>query len=152
MIVILIFYIPEGLETLAHWFEEKFSHNLIQKDSQSKLWFFVLLVTGIVICMPKLLRPIGSDKPGYRAASKWLMENTDPDDMLAVPDRRISFYAERKRIIYDTIIPKGSDYLIRITKDEKEEVDSDTIGQKVYSVNINNQKRNKKTLIIFKMK
>ena len=152
LIVILIFYILEGLETLAQWFEEKFSRNLILKNPQSKLWFSVLLVTGVVICMPKLLRPMGADKPGYRTASTWLMENTDPEDIIAVPDRRISFYAERKGLNYEIEVPKGAEYLVRIVNEGDEEMVSNGIGQKEYSVNINNQKQNKKKLVIFKMK
>ena len=152
LIVILIFYIAVGLEALAQWFEEKFSRNLIQKNQQSKLWFSILLVTGIVICMPKLLRPIGADKPGYRAASTWLKENTDPEDVIAVPDRRISFYAERTGLIYETEVPEAIEYLVRIVNEGDEEMVSNRVGQKEYSVNMNNQKRNKKQLVIFKMK
>ena len=109
-------------------------------------------MTGVVICMPKLLQPMGIDKPGYRAASTWLRENTNPQDVIAVPDRRISFYAERKGLIYETEVPEGAEYLVRIVNEGDEEMVSNRIEQKEYSVNANNQERNKKKLEIFKMK
>ena len=113
--------------------------------------FYILLAIGVVICMPKLLRPSGFDKQGYRAAAKWLRENTGKNDVIAVPDLRISFYAERKGLKYTTEIPKGAEYLIRTAESGEGEGNSDRVGLEKYSVNVNSRKKSGKKLLIYKM-
>jgi len=151
LVVFLVFYVPKGLEILARWFEDRFRRGRLQTNQQSQLFFFVLLAIGAVICMPKLLRPSGADKPGYRVAAKWLKENTGAEDVVAVPDLRISFYAERKGLKYATEVPEGAEYLVRIVGNEDEEEDSDSIGQEKYSVSVDNQRKSKKKLLIYRM-
>jgi hypothetical protein len=76
-----------------------------------------LLVIGIVICVPKLFRPIRIEKKGYRLAAEWLKENTTKEDVIAVPDIRISFYAERKGV---SQYEKGAKYVVKeVTSLEK---------------------------------
>jgi hypothetical protein len=113
-------------------------------------WFFILLMIGIVICLPKLLSRPGSDKPGYRTAAAWLKQNTSENDLIAVPDRRITFYAERKELIYETALFGKADYVVTIVKDENEVLDFVVNAQKQYSVWENERKKNKK-IVIYKM-
>ncbi len=149
LVVFLVLYIPEGLEIMAHWFEEKFRR--VQKDRESQRFFFILLAIGVVICMPKLLRSSGADKPGYRAAAKWLRENTGTEDVIAVPDLRISFYAERKGKKYTTEVPEGVDYLVGIVEGGEGVADYDGAGQEKYSVSVNERKKSGKKLLIYRM-
>jgi 4-amino-4-deoxy-L-arabinose transferase-like glycosyltransferase len=149
LVVFLVLYIPEGLEIMARWFEEKFRRGKTEQHPQRI--FYILLAIGVAVCMPKLLRPPGADKMGYRAAAKWLMENTGADDVIAVPDLRISFYAEREGLKYVEEIPEGVEYLVMIVKNQDQGEDSDKFGREIYSVSVNNRKKNGKTLLIYQM-
>jgi len=151
LVVFLVLYVPEGLEIMARWFEEKFRRGRVQTNRQSQRLFFILLLIGVIICMPKLFKPSGADKPGYRAAAKWLHENTGTEDVIAVPDLRISFYAERKGLKYMTEVPEGAEYLVRIVESGKVEADSDRVGQEEYSVNVDDREKGKKRLLIYRM-
>jgi hypothetical protein len=101
--------------------------------------------------MPKLLRPLGADKHGYREAAQWLKENTRQEDAVAVPDLRISFYAERKGIGYTTEIPEGTEYIVRIVRDEDEEALSGASAQKEFSARVEKRKKNEKRVVIYRM-
>jgi hypothetical protein len=148
-VVFLVLYIPEGLDIMARWFEERFRRG--QAGQQSQRFFYILLVIGVAVCMPKLLRPPGADKPGYRAAAQWLRENTGTEDVIAVPDLRISFYAEREGLKYVEEIPEGIEYLVRIVKNQDQGGDSDRFGREIYSVSVNNRKKGGKRLLIYRM-
>ena len=150
LVVFTIFYVPIGLEVSAGWLAGRFSKSTPASDQDRQRWFFILLITGIVICMPKLLRLSGSDKQGYRTAAAWLRENTAQDDLIASPDSRITFYAERKAIIYETTPSRKTEYAVAIVKDENEVPDFVDNAQKQYSVWENERRKNKK-LVIYKM-
>lgn len=158
LVVFTIFYVPIGLQVSAEWFANRFSparDGLRHKskpasDRDCRRWFFILLITGMIICLPKLLSRTGSDKPGFRVAAAWLKENTAPDDLIAVPDRRITFYAERKELIYETTFSSKADYVVTIVKDENEVPDFVGNAQKQYSAWENERKKNKK-IVIYKM-
>ena len=99
LIAFTVFYIPVGLQIISRWLERIFPFskqktNLFSKYKPS--WLFVLFLIGICICLPKLFRPIRINKQGYRDVAKWLNVNTSVKDVIAVPDKRISFYAERE--------------------------------------------------------
>jgi hypothetical protein len=119
LITFTIFYIPVGLHVIGNWLESKFPMNKQETDisrKKSGSWFLVLLLIGIGVCIPKLFRPIRIEKQGYRDAAEWLSKNTAATDIIAVPDKRISFYAEREGLAYDKNAPKGVKYIVKIVK------------------------------------
>ena len=112
LVVFMIFYVPIGICTLGDWLDGKF----FKKVGSG---FAVVLVTGIVICSPKLVRPLHYDKIIFRKAARWLAENTQDNDLVAVPDLRISFYSERKGVYYKQQEPvKNVQYIVRVLRDE----------------------------------
>jgi 4-amino-4-deoxy-L-arabinose transferase-like glycosyltransferase len=149
LIVLLIFYIPAGLEILAQWLAQRLSRDQTQNAQPSQRWFFILLAIGAAICTPKLLSPLGYDKQGYRDAAEWLRQNTKPEDVIAVPDLRISLYAERKGEVYATEIPKGTDYIVRIAGEQNEQKTPEEFGRKLFSARVEKRKRNKKQVEIY---
>jgi hypothetical protein len=150
LVVFTIFYVPIGLEISAGWLADLFSKSRPASDKDRRMWFFILLIIGTAVCLPKLLSRPGSDKPGFRAAAAWLMENTAQDDLIASPDSRITFYAERKAWIYETTLTKKTEYVVTIVKDENEVPDFVRNAQKQYSVWENEHRKNKK-IVIYKM-
>ncbi len=124
LVVFTIFYIPVGLEALASWLDKKFSKTmgrLFTFKANTDFWFLVLLVVGISICSPKLLRPIRMEKQNYRDAAQWLAKNTDENDIIATSDVRISFYGERKGIQYeDGPIHGESRYFVKVVKNSSQ--------------------------------
>jgi len=147
LVVFTIFYVPIGLQVLADWFANRFSKSQPASGKDCHRWFYILLIIGIIICLPKLLSRPGSDKPGYRTAAAWLKQNTAQDDLIATPDRRITFYAERKAIFYENSLPDKADYVVSVVENEAQKPDSTGTEQKLYSVWINKQK--KKKIVIF---
>lgn len=138
LVVFTIFYVPIGLEALAFWLDEKFS-----KKSNTDFWFVVLVVTGIAICTPKLLRPIRAEKQSYLEAARWLAKNTNEKDLIAVPDNRIGFYSGRQSVEYDDqAIPKEAKYVVKVFKNEKDVSSSEGMLQKkeVFSTEVKRRK------------
>jgi len=150
LVVFTIFYVPIGLEVSAGWLANRFSKSRAASEQDRRLWFFILLITGMVICMPKLLRLSGSDKQGYRTAAAWLKENTDREDLIAVPDSRITFYAERKGLIYDDAPLTRAEYVVIFVKNENEKPDFVKAAKEEYSVWVDKYKKSTK-LVIYKM-
>jgi len=109
LVTFTIFYIPTGIKIIASRLEVK----SLRENQRKGLWFIILIVIGIAICTPKLLRSSHNDKQIYREAAKWLAENTETDASIAVPDLRISFYAQRKGLKYDTkTLPADIQYIV----------------------------------------
>ncbi len=125
LLILPILYIPVGLQELAIWFEERFPRKVkfpSEINHDVRFWFMILFLVGISICVPKLFRPIRIEKQGYRAAAMWLKANTDSSDIVAVPDIRISFYAEREGFVYKNgNIPANAVYVVRISEGQKDE-------------------------------
>jgi len=114
MVVFTVFYIPVGLRVVARWIDRKTSKSNPVAHRNRQRWFFVLLAIGMTICIGKFARtiPLRWQKQGYLDAAKWLKENTDPEDIVAISPRtpRISFYAERTATLtqtYTSIISAG---------------------------------------------
>jgi len=93
-----IFFVPEGLRRVGLWFErivrargEMFSRAMRSKVRIST----ILLVLGIAICLPKLVKPIRWDKRYYLQAARLVAEVTEPDENILAFDQRICLYADR---------------------------------------------------------
>jgi hypothetical protein len=142
LVIFTIFYVPAGMEALASWLDKGLSKiidveqlwvwNLLKafdsimerlfgaKVTTDFFWFLVLLVIGIFICSPKLLRPIRIEKQSYRDAAQWLAKNTDEKDIIAVPDIRIGFYSGRRSVEYNgRAVPKEAQYVVKVFERKK---------------------------------
>jgi hypothetical protein len=120
LIVFSIFYVPIGLQVFAEWLSSRFTKGSLENNPKPQLWFFILVAVGVAICLPKLVRPLRIEKRGYREVSKWLKENTAEEDLIAVPDHRIGFYAERDISTSENKnVSKEIDYIVSLVKDEK---------------------------------
>jgi hypothetical protein len=150
LITFTIFYIPAGLGIVGNWLDNRFPMNKQKSDASKEKrfsWFLVLLLVGIAICLPKLLRPIRIEKQGYLDAAMLLKENTEPEDIIAVPDRRLYFYAMRKGLGYGKKIPKQAKYVVRIVKDEDEKPQWGKTVQERYSVWVDKREKKKRIVI-----
>ena len=110
--VFTVFYIPTGLKIIAEWLNGKKSQakqKAVIGEDKRLTWFGVLMVIGIGICLPKLFRPVGADKPAYIETCQWLRDNTNPDDVIAAADRRLYFYSDRKGFSYKKGVSKKED-------------------------------------------
>ena len=126
LLIIPILYVPIGLQELAIWCQKRFTKKIepsVATNRNERFWFLVLFLIGVSICVPKLLRPIRAEKQGYRAAAQWLKANTDMAATVAVPDKRISFYAERTGLVYeDENIPEKAEYIVKISQKQKDKL------------------------------
>ena len=148
IVVFTVFYIPVGLQIIARWLSRKISKGRLTIRKDRRHWFFILITIGIVICIGKLVRisPLRWEKQGYLDAAKWLKENTAKKDIVAVPDKRITFYAERKRFKYNKKVPKQAKYIVKIVETEDKEQNFDNSARKAYSEWVD--KRGKKKRIV----
>jgi hypothetical protein len=125
MLLFPILYVPVGLQESAIWLRQRFSAQAglsAATNCNERFWFLALLVMGVLICVPKLLGPIRSEKQGYKAAANWLKANTDSAARIAVPDKRISFYAERTEFVYeDQRVPENAEYCVKIFQKQKDQ-------------------------------
>lgn len=136
LVVFTVFYIPAGIGAMAKWWCGKTKKN---SPSDVSRMAFIFLAVGVAICLSKLLGNKGN-KTGYLAAAEWISANTAKDAVIAVPDSRIRFYAERKGIIIrkpeDWM--RGDYYVAIVEGDEKG-------GEVSYWVD---QERKKKKVIV----
>jgi 4-amino-4-deoxy-L-arabinose transferase-like glycosyltransferase len=142
-----VFYIPTGLYIIACWLtKKKFAQTLMAEENIRRL-FFVLMAAGIGICTAKLIgmTPLRWEKQGYRDVAEWLNKNTASTDIIAVPDKRIAFYAERQGIEYDgEEIPEQANYVVRIIKSGNEKSVFGKEAKEEYSTWMNRNKKNGK--------
>ncbi len=123
LLAVVIVYVPTGMQVIAGYFSQRCKRgtDAPRADDSARRWFVVLMAIGLVVCLPKLLRPIRSDKLLYRQASAWLKKNTPKEASIVEPDCRISFYAERKGLKWNSEkIPKKGDYAVKIFKSPDE--------------------------------
>jgi hypothetical protein len=151
LIVLTIFYVPAGLELIARRLSRirAFGSSRVGLTGNGRPhWFHILVAIGIGICLPKLLTPPYADKRSYLTAIQWLRENTRPEDVTAVPDSRLTFYAERRGLVYtNDVDPRRVDYIVRfIEKDAKAAVPTNWSQSRSLAVN----DRRGRTLIIYK--
>ena len=154
LVVLTIFYVPAGLHILGEWIGTLFSR-CVRKPcwagSAKLASLYVLLVGSLVTCLPRLIRPIHLEKQGYRDAAEWLTNNTAKSDIITVPDRRISFYAEREGYLYGNKVFERFTYALKIMGDENEEPNLGRPVQKKYSVLVDKRKKRGKKLVIYRM-
>jgi len=124
LVILLAFYLPGGLEVLAALLEKKHPLNKQKESKPAGIrlnWFWILVFTGTVICLPKLLTPLRIEKQAYRAAAQWIKENSNSEDVVLSPDHRINFYAERKMGEFSGgDIPNDVKYIVKKFKRQEE--------------------------------
>ena len=147
-----IFYVPAGLQVLSDWLTNMLSKLRLQTVQGRQLWFFVLFGVGVSICLPNLLKPIRMEKQSYRAVADWLRKNTHREDIIGVPDRRISLYAEREGLFYEEgKVPKEVKYIVKIAEQEgkNEKLNFGRTAKEEYSLWIDRGKTKK--LVVYRM-
>ncbi|MFB0524159.1 MAG: hypothetical protein ACETVZ_01375 [Phycisphaerae bacterium] len=133
LVVFTIFFVPIGLQVFGNWLRAMFSKSRLESNQDSHLWFFILVIAGLAICTPKLLTPIRSKKHSYREAAQWLTRHTEEKDIIAVPDTRISFYAQRKGLNWTAgQIPEQARYGVRIFEEDNQPTVSGQLGKVEY--------------------
>ena len=134
LLILLVYYAPVGLQKSAIWFRHIFSGNansISVAQRNEKLWFLILFFVGFFICVPKLLKPIRIEKQGNRAIAKWLETNTNSTDIIAVPDIRITFYAQRKAVVYENENIPSDAIVVKILKNPKDKAVLAELSDKV---------------------
>lgn len=118
--VFTIFFVPVGLQVLGREIDKLLCKTVCKNDRSeegTQRWFFILLVTGLAICVPKLFRPIRVEKKAYRLAAEWLKRNTNEDSVIAVSDSdpRMAFYSERKAVLVpQRVMPQNADFAMKV--------------------------------------
>jgi hypothetical protein len=149
LVVFTVFYLPVGLRLLSEWLAVKFFRGRLENGRKTQLWFCILVITGLALCASRLLRPIHADKNAYKAAAQWLKENTRENDLIAVFDKRISFYAEREGLVFDKNVPMGVRYAVTVVKNEDDNPDADTAVKKELSFSMDPKMTEK--IVIYKI-
>ena len=133
LVVFTIFFVPIGLQVFGNWLRAVFCKSRLESNQDSHLWFFILVIAGLAICTPKLLTPIRTKKHSYREAARWLTKHTEEKDIIAVPDTRISFYAQRKGLNWTAgQIPEQARYGVRIFEEDNKPTVPGQLGKVEY--------------------
>ncbi len=152
LVLLAVFYAGGGLQSVAGRLAVMFSGGGRKRIAETtSFWHFCLFMIGVVICMPKLVRPVRMEKSGYRTAAMWLRENTAKDAVIAVPDQRLIFYGERRGLLYDEKIPERADYVVRVVENDKEEPDLGRAARREYSGWVDEREERGKKLVIYRM-
>ena len=141
--IMFCFYIPAGIRQIACWLNRKSATT----ETSLRQWSLILTAVGILICLPKLLKPMGYDKKGYRNATAWIAENTPANALFCTFDSRIPFYAGRRYRIYKDpkkfrLTPK-IDYIITQSKNGQIDipVSEDVRLEKTFELNVSGEKQ-----------
>jgi hypothetical protein len=149
LLAFTIFYIPIGFYVIACWLSKKPFKNNLRAEEDIRRWFFILMAIGLGICAAKFVRttPLRWEKQGYRDAAEWLAKNTAPEDIIAVSEKRVAFYAERKGLEFGEKIPEQASYVVKIIRNENENlgVAKDTVEE--YSTWMNKRRKGEKIVI-----
>jgi len=151
LVLLGILYVPSGLRAIGDLLEREIFGNRPPTPKNSLRWFSILLILGFAVCLPKLLQPAGADKQGYRDAAEWLKNNTDAEDVIAIADRRISFYAERMGLICEDGVPEGVDYFVTVAGNLGQATNPGRAAREAYSVGVNRREKNGKKVVIYKI-
>jgi 4-amino-4-deoxy-L-arabinose transferase-like glycosyltransferase len=118
LVVLAIFHVPAGGWIMARWIKGvvDLAGRRVYRGLSERFWFYLLMALALgPMCLPKLLRPLSDDKRNYLQIAQWLSGNTTAEDVIAVPDHRISFYAERQELFYEEHAdPRKADYIVVI--------------------------------------
>jgi hypothetical protein len=149
MVALTLFYVPVGIEVLARWLNSIRPlprPRWLPRRLPELPWFHLLVAVGLVVCLPKLLVASPGTKVGYRTAAAWLQQNTRANEVLAVPDVRISFYAQRQGLLYvQHPNARRADYVIMIDDGAEHQIPEE--WRREYSVMVD--RRTRKTLVIY---
>jgi hypothetical protein len=144
VIALTIFYVPAGVDVMARAMNRVYTFRgrlaAIGAERRS-LWCYLLLLGGIVLCAPKLIcTPQRGDKAGLRAAGQWLRGNTPAQAIIADPDKRVYFYADRPGFLYERYPNwKEADYVVVIGTDGGIQIPQG--WTRVYSVPVDSRHR-----------
>jgi hypothetical protein len=120
IVLMLVFYISAGMGLFIEQSWKKAMGILMPSVSEERgklYWFAIIFICGICICLPKDLTPLRIKKQGFQAAAEWINANTVPTELIAVPDIRISFYANRPGRLYEGgDVPVGCKYVVLLDK------------------------------------
>ncbi len=123
LVIFTVFYASAGLKAMGGWLQGRLSKAVKEPakiKTQGMTCFLVLLGIGISMCIPKLFTPIRTAKKSFRDIAQWLAAHTDTKDVIAVPDIRISFYAQRKGLICKAgQVPQRAHYIVKEFKDSE---------------------------------
>ena len=141
-----VFFVPAGLQVLGREIDKIVCKNA-PSEERTQRWFFVLLIIGTAVCIPKLFTPIRIEKKGYRTAIEWLKKNTPEDSVIAVPDPRICFYAERKMLLVKgRLMSPEVNYTVKVHEnDDSPMISSDYPIERIFKVD------KQKALVIYRM-
>lgn len=151
LIAFTAFCIPIGIEIIADWISKRMSKSRPIADKDRQHWFYILLFIGIMLCLLKLAKRTDLQKYGYRDVAIWLNKNTTSEDVIAVPDKRIIYYAERNGIEYSKKrkISKYANYIVRVVKNEDVTPDFSKEMEEQYSAWVNKKKKEK--LVVYRV-
>lgn len=121
LICLTIFYLPMGLDVIVRVLSRISARRNAPAPAgteQRSFWFYLLVSIGILLCTPKLIfTPLRAEKAGLRIAGEWLRQNTPADAVIAEPDGRISFYAERRGLPYERYPNvRKADFVVEIAR------------------------------------
>ena len=152
LVLLLALYTPAGLKVIATWLGGKTEPgqypSLLTVLRPQWRWFVILTIVGIVICAPKLLRPMRTDKRAYKQAAAWLRENCGPDDLVLVPDMRIGLYAQREYLVAGYETGQQPTYIVTIADRPGESMKPDDRARIVYSVPLRDKDKGREILIL----
>jgi hypothetical protein len=157
LVAFTVVYISFGIYVIACWLGGKAIDNSAVMKKYIRVRFFVLIAIGISICAVKMVKmtPLRWDKQSYRDTAKWLISNTTPADIIAVPDKRIAFYAERQWVEYDEKMVEQENifgqvnYIVKIVGNEDEKLGTGKETKEEYSTRMNSKKGGK--LVTYKV-
>ena len=120
LVVVTIFYVPIGLWAISDWLGRILFRDRLGADRHYQLLLLILLGVGVFICSTRLFRPIRPERRNYLLAAQWLAADTGRDEIVGVPDKRISFYAEREGLLYKQKVPERVRYVVSVFKTGRE--------------------------------
>jgi hypothetical protein len=126
LVAFSLLHVPAGIQIVAHWIGtgiRSLRRRPASGGVSERFWFGVLMALALgPLCLPKMISPMDIEKRNYRQVIDWLRTNTRSEDIVAAPDARIGFYAERHGPVYGgSPNPQSGDYIVTITLRDKPE-------------------------------